>query len=597
MRRAIYLGKIRILGIGPYAGLCELLTHCAKLFPDVELDAHMGDLAEGVQIAKRLGRQYDVVLSRGGTAEQIERELNMPVVSIELSGYDMLRAMRLAQSYGGKVAIAGFPGITSAAKLVCSLLNFPAEIVTYEDASQVEDCLLAIKQKGCGLIVGDTVTITKGKQLGINGILLTSGEESVTSAISGARKYHKRLGALRSRISALEDAFSQSENEYCVMDEGGRLHYHNHPDRMENFAAVLSRLLPVVMGERRAKELVKIDEGSYLIEGKAVDCSGLRCALFEARPYALSPSMAGLVSLRAPGEGDFLSLDGMVAETSSMQAVISHARRAAKTALPVWICGESGTGRDTLAYAIHSEGPGRNLPFLTVNCDETDPRAWQAVLESPDSPLGEKGGAVYFRHIDMLPKNMSFELEKYIRLTSLHTRLKLIISSSLSPQDLIQRGALTDFSYKILAAHEFNLPSLQNRAREIPSLASIGLSRYNVHFGKQAAVFEDGAMELLCTYDWPGNIDELNKVLRELVLINDSSAISADQVEKLLLLRRSDAPSPGQSSFSQGKTLDEIEREIILDTLAQESFNQTTTAKRLGISRSTLWRKLRAPQN
>ncbi len=593
----IYLGKIRILGIGPYEGLCDLLTNCAKLFPDVEMDAHMGDLAEGVRITKKHSGQYDVVLSRGGTAEQIEKELSVPVVSIELSGYDMLRTIRLAQSYGGKVAIAGFPGITSAAKLVCSLLKFPADIVTYEDPSQVDGCLLDIKQKGYGLVVGDTVTITKGKQIGINGILLTSGEESVISAIKAARKYHRRLSAMRSRISALESALSQSESEYCVMDESGASLYHNHSDHKEKLAATFSRLLPKVMAERRAKELIKGEDGSYLVEGKAVDCSGLRCALFEARPYVLPPGISGLVSSRAPGEGNFLSLDGMVAATPAMQAIISHARRAASTALPVWIRGESGTGRDTLAYAIHSESPGRNLPFLTVNCDETDPRAWQAILESPESPLGERGGTVYFRHIDMLPPAMSFELEKYIRLTSLHTRLKLIISSYSCAEDLIRSGALTDFSYKVLATHEFGLPSLRERAQEIPSLASIGLSRYNVHFGKQAAVFEDEAMDLLCAYDWPGNIDELNKILRELVLINDSSAVSAAQVENLLLLRRRGAASARSGGFDREKTLEEIEREIILDTLAQENFNQTTTAKRLGISRSTLWRKLRVQPN
>ena len=100
--------KIRILGIAPYEGMKTTMQKLAAGREDLELDVYTGNLNEGVEIAKQyFNTNYDVIISRGGTAELIEATTSIPVVEISLSVYDMLRALKLAENYSDRYAIVG----------------------------------------------------------------------------------------------------------------------------------------------------------------------------------------------------------------------------------------------------------------------------------------------------------------------------------------------------------------------------------------------------------------------------------------------------------------------------------------------------------
>ena len=105
--------KIRILVIAPYEGLADAVSAIAHERQDVEITVEVGDLDKGKKIAMGLAHSnYDIILSRGGTAELIRSAVDLPVAEISISGYDILRTIKLAQNYSGKFAIAGFSPIT-----------------------------------------------------------------------------------------------------------------------------------------------------------------------------------------------------------------------------------------------------------------------------------------------------------------------------------------------------------------------------------------------------------------------------------------------------------------------------------------------------
>ena len=130
--------KIKILAIAPYPGMSELLTQISQTRQDAEITVRLGNLNDGLDIAKNLlqHNSYDVILSRGGTAELLKKSLSAFVVEIPLSVYDILRCIKMAQNYGGKFAIAGFSGITSNAKILCDLLQIDTKIVTFFDEKE-----------------------------------------------------------------------------------------------------------------------------------------------------------------------------------------------------------------------------------------------------------------------------------------------------------------------------------------------------------------------------------------------------------------------------------------------------------------------------
>ena len=116
---------IKILGIAPYEGIASLMQQAAESRSDLQIDIHVGNLTVGAEIAvaQTAHQAYDVILSRGGTAESIRQATDLKVVDIPLSVYDILRSIKLAENHNCKYAVIGFPAITRNATFLCEVLR------------------------------------------------------------------------------------------------------------------------------------------------------------------------------------------------------------------------------------------------------------------------------------------------------------------------------------------------------------------------------------------------------------------------------------------------------------------------------------------
>ena len=122
---------LHILGIAPYDSMRDVMQRTAEGFPDLQLDVYIGDLEQGVNIVKNVATQgYDAIISRGGTATMIRQVTDLPVIEIQLSVYDVLRTIKLAENYSSLYAIVGFPTITESAHTLCDLLRYDVDILT-----------------------------------------------------------------------------------------------------------------------------------------------------------------------------------------------------------------------------------------------------------------------------------------------------------------------------------------------------------------------------------------------------------------------------------------------------------------------------------
>ncbi|MFQ8689765.1 MAG: PrpR N-terminal domain-containing protein [Blautia sp.] len=179
--------KIKILAVAPYEGMAETIASIATERDDVEMTVQTGDLNTGKKIALELShKNYDVILSRGGTAELIRSTVEIPVVDIPISGYDILRTIKLAQNYSGKFVIAGFSGITKDARVLCDLLQYDIDILTFTTEADSTATLKAAKKKGCTLVLCDMTGSKAAQKLHLNSVLITSGTESINAAIDEA---------------------------------------------------------------------------------------------------------------------------------------------------------------------------------------------------------------------------------------------------------------------------------------------------------------------------------------------------------------------------------------------------------------------------
>lgn len=175
----------RFLCIAPYENMSSLMKNIAKDFP-IELTVYVGDLEAGLELALRdFHNDYDVVISRGGTAAMLRQKLTLPVVEIPVSMVEIVRAMRLAGNLSQPFAVVGHPNITEQAKNIQNFLHIPVAAFPIEGADQARRQLEGLGDRRYTLLC-DMVAYRMAQELNLNAILITSDPDSVRAAFREA---------------------------------------------------------------------------------------------------------------------------------------------------------------------------------------------------------------------------------------------------------------------------------------------------------------------------------------------------------------------------------------------------------------------------
>ena len=177
----------RILVIAPYESMKNILLFICKDRPEVRLTVMVGDLGEGARLVQEIDEEeFDIVISRGGTAEVLRSVVSIPVVEIQLSSYDVLSALKLAENYTGRYALVAYPNIARMATLLCSVLQYDVPIYPIAQGDTLEKTVDELIQRDVTLIIGDMGTTQYAKQHSLDAILITSGVESLENSIRQA---------------------------------------------------------------------------------------------------------------------------------------------------------------------------------------------------------------------------------------------------------------------------------------------------------------------------------------------------------------------------------------------------------------------------
>lgn len=591
--------KIKVLMIAPYEGLKNMVISILGNDGRFDIDARVGDLEAGAKLVRELrDNDYDVIISRGGTTGLIEEAAAAPVVDIKLSQYDILHAIRLSQNYSGKTAIVGFPQIIERVEAICGLLGYDMGISVINSAEQVTECLSKLKAEGCSMVIGDTVTVATAMEMHMNGILITSGSESVLSAFAEAEKICAAVSKVRHENSLYRDMMDGAEFASLAFDDEGRLRFSANsrfaadvaPQALENWCRA-------ALNEVRSKNehffIRKHNGFLWHVHGRRGGGEFSGYTYFSARRGAEVSGMDKTIQVLSSSLRKPLANSSFYDDSASTRQIVENIRRLGRTGLPVVIFGEPGTGKDTAAFEIYRSGAGGDKTFITIDCRELDGKQPDYLLHSENSPLLESGIGIYFKRVDALKEKTQRMLAAYISDSMLHRRNRVIYSCEKDPadavRDLLISRLLNESGQECLTLH---LPTLRERSDDIPSIASIYINDLNITLGKQVAGLDREASEMLRNFAWSGNITQLKNVLRELVLITDSAFISGTDTKQVLRKEEKYRAQPVPAAVPQG-TLEDMTLDAIRKVLEEEGMNHSKAAKRLGISRSTLWRKLR----
>lgn len=589
--------KTRILGIVPYETMKPVMARLAEKRSDITAEIYVGDMNRGCDIVSNLSMEdYDIIISRGGTAQLIGRSASLPVVEINVSVYDVLRAIRLAEGYSGKYAIIGFDNITGSASLLCDLLQLRIPIYTIHDQEEARKLLVSLKAEGCQLVICDMITNSTAREMEMNAILITSGAESIEAAFDEAVKTHSMLYQMKEQQQFLDSIVQNANAQTAVFSLEGELIYCCDSLRSDTeFLNILAAECPSAFSTDNYKAFKRSGDILYSLESRLILSGGRKLAVFYATGDRLPAlrTKRGISYLNLKETEDFLfnSFYGAISPSGEFDSLITTY---AQSSYPVMLIGERGTRKQYIAGTVYTRSDWRNHPLIKIDCARLTDREWGFLVNHYNSPLNDKENTLFFNNLRDLKEEHLQALLSLILEQRLHRKNRLIFScftTAGQPLPNIINKFINDLSCLVI-----NAPALRENLADLPAFSSLYLNSLNIALSRQIIGFMPDALELLQNYSWPGNYTQLKRILRELALTTSTSYIQPQQVRQALSTEvycgePSVSPVPNAMSFTG--SLEEIIKSIVRRTVDEMDGNQSAAAKRLQISRTTLWRYMK----
>jgi transcriptional regulator with PAS, ATPase and Fis domain len=310
------------------------------------------------------------------------------------------------------------------------------------------------------------------------------------------------------------------------------------------------------------------------------------------------------------------SIDQIIGETPSIILMKDLIKKFSKTPSNLLISGETGTGKELVANALHQEGPRYGNSFIRLNCAAIPKDLLESELfgyEDGAFTGAKKGGklgkvqaadkgTLLLDEINELPLALQAKLLRVIQereidklggLKSIPVDFRLICSANKSLPDLVAAREFREDLYYRINVLEIFVPPLRERRDDIPLLVRHFIGRINAELGLHVDDVDDGVLDLFRRYDWPGNVRQLAHALERAANLKGAGSLSLDCFEHIRLRLKNEAMSQAPDDGSLTTMLAGVERDRILSALTSADGNKAKAAKILKMDRSVLYDKLR----
>jgi len=329
-------------------------------------------------------------------------------------------------------------------------------------------------------------------------------------------------------------------------------------------------------------------------------------------------------------------IEGIIGNSVAMQAVYRVTRKVAPTSATVLLTGETGTGKELIARALHELSSRASGPFIRVNCGALSESLLESELfghikgaftSANENRTGRfeaaHGGTVFLDEINSVSYQLQVKLLRVLQehefervgdTKTIKVDCRVVAATNVDLTDEIQNGNFREDLYYRLNVIPIYLPALRERSDDIPALVKFFAERYTRENGLESKRVSNQALSFLTQYDWPGNVRELQNYIERALVLSSSDEIGTDDLPQHVrglapvrigrrldddaeslctdLVSRGIAEAGEDSNSVYGHVVNQVEREVILQVLRQCQGVQTRTATRLGINRNTLHKKI-----
>ncbi len=633
--------KLKILFVTPYGILTKFAQERIASFSKEDIYLEVVE-AVGEDEVYSLPLDCDAVISRGATyvalCERVRGKI--PLIELQVSGYDVINAVhRCKQIYNPKtIAVIGSRNMVDGVQGVADALGVRllCKFITRE--KDADRNLQESIRRGVDVIIGGAMVFAKATRQGVAAVLIESGEEAAMYALEEAintARITKNERAAAERMRVIMDSIYEG---IVSIDENGIITTCNRAaakalKKNPSLGSALigkpvEEVLPkseihkvLTSGRHRLGSLHKMGRNIYVENLQPITIDGRPVGAVSTFQKASSlQEMEGRLrtSMHQKGHVARYTFNDLLGDSTALRRLTEQAKKFSMADANVLIFGETGTGKEVLSQSLHNASQRRHGPFVAVNCAalpenllESELFGYVAGAFTGASKGGKVGlfelahnGTIFLDEVSEIPLTLQGRLlrvlqeQEVMRLGDdrvIPVNVRVIAATNKHLKNMAQQGLFREDLLYRLDVLELNIPPLRMRSSDICMLANHFLQECGERLRGHAVYLTPESEEVLASYSWPGNVRELRNVCERVSVLTLGQYAQAEDI--YYALERYD------SSASLCQTTDVDRREhtnnmhnatvnAIIAALDESGGNKTRAARILGISRTTLWRKL-----
>lgn len=585
-------------------------------------------ILEAVRQAREAGAL--VAVARGRQARIVAENTDIPLAEIKLSGQEIAalidKARRLVGKANPAIAFASYRNTYSDTEALEGPMGVRIINELFDQLSQMPDCVRRAKERGADILIGGTIETEEARRIGLETLLVESSEESILAALKRAQDLLLAIEIERKKADEIALLLNYSMDGILRVDGDGRIQMANY------MAEKIFRMRSDKLRGRPIEDFIEPSE-SDPVRMALEDGKNTYATILYHGNTALVANVAAVAG-PSGSEGailtfqEFQSIDelemsvrqeryqrGYVAKHrfSQMKSQVPAMNDALKTAaiyarydLPVLLTGPLGTGKRTMAECVHNASMRKKNPFVSIDCMGMPPDIQASVLFGEGDRKGlleiAHMGSVYIDHIARMDSYCQYQLlqidhDKLLLKDqgrrAVPVDVRVIAGTDENLERAVRERDFNENLYCMLSQLEIRLPTLRERVADLPGIIGEFMERYAAHYRKYA-VLSEGARALICNHDWPGNLLQLELFIEKLVILAEDKWIDEDFVrDKLPAGGQTQAEAEAAPQSAPDRVYASEEADRILRALMEHGGSRRAAAEALGMSKSTLWRKMK----
>lgn len=574
----------------------------------------------------------DIIVARGITASAIAKHKpTTHVVPITLGSGDMLSALSLAkqENYPCNIGIITNEELCDN-EMITSLVGCPVTVMKVQDQKDVKEAVFTLHEKGCTVLVGGLTMCNLCKENSIAYVHVKTGYQAIVHAIEDAVATARSLDRAKTRGTLLATLLNNATYALFAINSYGVIIAANHQAELLFGGQPLEgKSIDVVyQGSKWSQTVIS---GSLIEELQTL---GGQQILVSQQPITVDEQTSGVLftfqnaeaiqktehkirtELNRKGLVARYRFEDIVTQNFQMLQLVEKAKRFSIVNGAVLLLGETGTGKELFAQSLHNHSPRSKEPFVAVNCAALPEQLLESELfgYSEGAFTGaSKGGKVglfelahkgtlFLDEIGEMPIVLQAKLlrvlqEKEVRKIGaanvIPVDVRIISAANCNIMERVKSGLFRlDLFYRI-SLLSIQIPSLRERKDDIGILFRYFVEQYCKRHNQIIPTITKAAIEALEQFYWPGNIRELRNAAERLAILHSSSEVGVLEIEQLDIgstsLHGEAMPSPfvAKRRLTTSLSDEDLYREFVKSGLTREAF-----AQQVGLSRTTLWRKL-----